>query len=69
MLGINERLNVHITCHLVAIEATVGIRPDWVSRHHSPVTLDERGNVGEAVEQLQSDLDLRTLRVLKDLTP
>ena len=48
--------------------ATVGVQPDWISHHQSLVTLVERGNVREAVEELQNDLDLRTPRVLKDLT-
>ena len=68
-LEINGRLNVHIIRYLVAIGATVGIQTDWISHHRSPVTPVERGNAGEAVEQLQDDLDMRTLRVLKDLTP
>ena len=68
-LEIDERLNVHIIRFLVAIGATIGIQPDWISHHQSLETLVERGNVREAVEELQNDLDLRTLRVLKDLTP
>lgn len=57
-LEINERLNVHIIRYLVAIGATVGIQPGWISHHRSLERLVERGNVGEAAEELQNDLDL-----------
>ncbi len=55
--------------YLVAMGATAGIQPDWISHHQSLLTLVERGGVREAVEELQHDLDLRTLCVLKGLTP
>ena len=67
-LEIIERLNLHIIRYLVPVWAAVGIQPDWVSHHQSLVTLVERGDVAEAVEELQNDLDKTTLRVLKDLT-
>ena len=65
-LEIDEGLNAPVMRYLVAMGATAGIQPDWISHHQPLETLVERGSVREAV---QDDLDLRTIRVLKGLTP